>query len=197
MIHVERVELPDGLRALAYRDRLGNLVVYVSDGLDAKGQRAAIMEAIRASRRAGWRKPGLLPVGVGVLVTVRALLGRVGPTIGARPAAWGAAATATALGASAAGIFITSAPQPHRSLAAGRPPGPGTAQPSGQLDPLNVDHDALRGRDARRWIADHHSRGSPPSPSPSPSPTGGTPGICVIVLGIKVCLPPVSVSLKV
>ncbi len=233
MIHVERVELPDGLRALAYRDRLGNLVVYVSDGLDAKGQRAAIMEAIRASRRAGWRKPGLLPVGVGVLVTVRALLGRVGPTIGARPAAWGAAATATALGASAAGIFITSAPQPHRSLAAGRPPGPGTAQPSGQQAGGHAPHRRQVHPVAVASVSPGPGQpassgkprpapaptppGSPPpapapspapspsstqpaptpSPSPSPSPTGGTPGICVIVLGIKVCLPPVSVSLKV
>jgi hypothetical protein len=238
VIHVERVGLPDGLRALAYRDRRGNLVVYVSDGLDAKGQRAAIMEAIRASRRAGWQKPGLLPVGVGVLVTVRALLGRVGHTIGVRPAAWGAAATATALGASAAGVFITSAPQPHRPLAAGRPPGPGTAlpsQPSGQQPGGPAAHRRQGHPVAVASVSPGPGQpassgkprpaptppGSPPpgpapapspapspsptstqpapapSPSPAPSPTAGTPGICVVVLGIKVCLPPVSVSLKV
>ena len=37
MIHLERVRLPDGLKALAYRDQTGNLVIYVSEGLDAKG----------------------------------------------------------------------------------------------------------------------------------------------------------------
>jgi len=237
VIHVERVSLPDGLRALAYRDRRGNLVVYVSDGLDAKGQRAAIMEAIRASRRAGWQKPGLLPVGVALLLGVRALLGRVGHTIGARPAAWGAAATATALGASAAGIFITSAPQPHRSFAAGRPPGPGTtlpAQPSGQqpggpphrrqVHPVAVarvspgpGQPASSGKPRPAPTPPGIPPPSPspapapspapsptstqpapaPSPSPSPSPTSGKPGICVIVLGIRVCIPPVSLSLKV
>jgi hypothetical protein len=41
VIHLERVDLPDGLRALAFRDRNGNLVIFVSAGLDAKQQRAA------------------------------------------------------------------------------------------------------------------------------------------------------------
>jgi hypothetical protein len=237
VIHVERVSLPDGLRALAYRDRRGNLVVYVSEGLDAKGQRAAIMQAIRASRRAGWQKPGLLPVGVALLVGVRALLGRVGHTIGARPVAWGAAATATALGASAAGVFITSAPQPHRPAAADRPPGPGTtlpAQPSGQqprgqtphrrqvhpvavarVSPGGPGQPAGSGKPrpapappgspppspapapAPAPSPTQPTPASAPAPSPSPSTTVGTPGICVIVLGIKVCIPPVSLSLKV
>jgi hypothetical protein len=240
VIHVERVSMPDGLRALAYRDRRGNLVVYVSDGLDAKGQRAAIIEAIRASRRAGWRKAGLLPVGVGLAAAIRALLGRVGHTIGARPVAWGAAATATALGATAAGVFIVSPPQPHHSSAAGRPHGPGTVlpvQPSGQQPGGQAPHhrqvhpvavasvspgpgqpaSSGKPRPAPTSPASPAPGPAPapaPSPSPAPapaptqpvpvpvpvpapSPTVSTPGICVIVLGIKVCVPPVSVSLKV
>jgi hypothetical protein len=239
VIHVERVGLPDGLRALAYRDRRGNLVIYVSDGLDAKSQRAAIMEAVRASRRAGWQKPGLLPVGVGLLAAIRALLGRAGHTIGARPVAWGAAATATALGATAAGVFVVSAPQPHRSPAAARPPGTSTVQPtspSGQQSGGHLPHrhqvHPVAARSVSPGPGQPAGSGQPrpaptspaspppgpapapapspapspsptqpapaPSPSPSPSTTVGTPGICVInLLGIKVCLPPITVSLKV
>ncbi|HEX4657015.1 MAG TPA: hypothetical protein VH307_06500 [Streptosporangiaceae bacterium] len=246
MIHLERVRLPDGLRALAYRDRNGNLVIYVSEGLDAKAQRAAVMEAIRASRRAGWRKTGLLPVGIAMALGIRALLQRAGRTVGARPVAWGAAATATAVGATAAGIFIASAPHPHGPSAAMRPGEPSTVQPSGQQAGGRTPHPRQAhpvavarlspgpGQPAASGQPSPAStspgRPSPtipapgpepsptqpapgpspsptgpapgpspsPSPAPSPSPTGGPPpGICVIVLGIKVCLPHVSVSLKV
>jgi hypothetical protein len=65
MIRIERIELPDGLRAVAHRDANGDLVIYVSRGLDPRRQRAAIMEAVRASRRAGWR--GVLPAGIAML----------------------------------------------------------------------------------------------------------------------------------
>lgn len=132
MIHLERVQLPAGLRALAYRDRSGNLVIFVSDELDAKAQRAAIMEAIRASRRAGWRKAGLLPVGIGVALAVRALLGQVRHAISAQPVAWAAAATATVVGAAAAGVFIASSPHPHAPSAAGQPGAPSVTQPTSQ-----------------------------------------------------------------
>jgi len=233
VIHLERVRLPDGLRALAYRDRHGNLVIYVSEGLDAKGQRAAIMEAIRASRRAGWRKTGLLPVGAALFLGLRALLGRAERSIGARPVAWGAAATATAVGASAAGIFIAAAPHPHGPSAAGRPPGPGTVQPAQPSRPQPGGHASHRrpvhpvavarvspgpglpassghprpaptspGSPAPSPVPSPAPAPSPspsptstqPAPSPSPSPTGGSPAICVFVLGVKVCLPPLSVK---
>jgi hypothetical protein len=196
MIHLERVRLPDGLRALAYRDQDGNLVVYVSEGLDAKDQRAAIMEAIRASRRAGWRKTGLLPVGIGLALTIRKLLGRARSAVHARPVAWAAAATATAVGATAAGIFIMSAPHPHGSSAASVP-GPGSVQPTQSSRPQ------AGGRSARRRVHPvavarvgpaptqpagsgkptpaPTSSGSPapttpaPAPEPSPSATGTQP----------------------
>jgi hypothetical protein len=226
VIHLERVDLPDGLRALAYRDRHGNLVIFVSAGLDAKQQRAAIMEAIRASRRAGWRRTGLLPVGIGLALGIRALLGRVGRMVATRPVAWGAATTAAVVGASAVGIFITSAPRPHAPSAAGPPAGPSAVQPSGrqpggrsphrrQVRPVSV---ARRSPGPGRPAASGSptpaptSPGGPspttpapspgpspspsPAPSPSPSPTGSPPGLCVVVLGITVCLPHVSVSLN-
>jgi hypothetical protein len=240
VIRLERIRLPDGLTALAYRDRNGNLVIYVSEGLDAKGQHAAIMAAIRASRRAGWRKTGLLPAAIALFLAIRALLGRVRRAIGARPVAWGAA-TATVVSAMAAGIFIASAPHPHGPSAARRPGGPSTVQPTppsgqppghaphrGQIHPVVVTRlspgpgqPASSGQP--RPAPTPPGRPSPtrppapapspaplptpaqpapgPSPSlapaPSPAPTGGTPGLCVIVLGVKVCLSPISPSLKV
>lgn len=223
MIHLERVDLPDGLRALAFRDRNGNLVIFVSAGLDAKHQRAAIMEAIRASRRAGWRRTGLLPVGIGLALGIRALLGRVGRMVATRPVAWGAATMATLAGAAAVGIFIASAPRPHARSAAG----PSAVEPSGQRPDGRSPH----GRQVRPVSVARFSpepgqpapSGSPspaptspggpspttpapspgpspspspprpsPSPSPSPSPTGNPPGLCVVVLGITVCLPHLS-----
>jgi len=237
VIHLERVDLPDGLRALAYRDRDGNLVIFVSAGLDAKQQRAAVMEAIRASRRAGWRRTGLLPVGVGLVLGIRALLGRVGRMVATRPVAWGAAATATVVGASAVGIFIASAPRPHAPSAAGPPAAPSAVQPSGrqpggrsphrrQAHPVSVarlspgpGQPAASGSPTpapttpggpspttpRPSPSPSPPRPSPspapspppPPPSPSPSPTGSPPGLCVVVLGIRVCLPRVTASLNV
>jgi len=237
VIHLERVDLPDGLRALAYRDRDGNLVIFVSAGLDATQQRAAVMEAIRASRRAGWRRTGLLPVGVGLVLGIRALLGRVGRMVATRPVAWGAAATATVVGASAVGIFIASAPRPHAPSAAGPPAAPSAVQPSGrqpggrsphrrQAHPVSVarlspgpGQPAASGSPTpapttpggpspttpRPSPSPSPPRPSPspapspppPPPSPSPSPTGSPPGLCVVVLGIRVCLPRVTASLNV
>ena len=237
MIHLERVDLPDGLRALAYRDRDGNLVIFVSAGLDATQQRAAVMEAIRASRRAGWRRTGLLPVGIGLALGIRALLGRVGRMVATRPVAWGAAATATVVGASAVGIFIASAPRPHAPSAAGPPAAPSAVQPSGrqpggrsphrrQAHPVSVarlspgpGQPAASGSPTpapttpggpspttpRPSPSPSPPRPSPspapspppPPPSPSPSPTGSPPGLCVVVLGIRVCLPRVTASLNV
>ena len=225
MIHIERVHLPDGLRALACRDRRGNLVIYVSEGLDAKEQRAAIMEAVRATRRAGWGRTGLLPVGVALYLAIRPLL-RALRVLVARPVAWGAAATATAVGASTAAIFIVAAPPPHRPAAAGQPPGPGStapAQPSGQPPagrapkhrghPVTVasvppggGHSATSGRphpagssgDASSGPAPGSSRSpAPPSPSPTPSPSPAKSPACVLVLGVKVCVPALSVWVRV
>ncbi len=175
MIRLERVRLPDGLKALAHRDRNGNLVIYVSEGLDAKGQRAAIMAAIRASRRAGWPKTGLLPVGIALFLAIRALLGRVGHAIGAQPAAWGAAATATVVGASAAGIFIASAPHPPSPSAAPRRGGPSTvqsarpsAQPPGGQVPRRHAHPVV----VARISPAPGQPASPGQPRPAPTPPG-------------------------
>jgi hypothetical protein len=243
MIHLERVWLPAGLRALAYRDRSGNLVIFVSEELDAKAQRAAIIEAMRASRRAGWRKTGLLPVGVGLALAVRALLGQVRHAISAQPVAWAAAATATVVGTAAAGIFIASAPHPHTPSAAGQPGAPTVTQPASQQPGGHEPHrtgppvavarvspgpgqPATSGRPTPAPTGGRTPTTSPPgpgpspsrtqpgpspspnpaptptssppprpspSPSPSPSPTG-SPGTCIVLLGVTVCLPHLLIS---
>jgi hypothetical protein len=56
MIHIERVELPEGIRAFAHRDN-GGLVVCVSPDLSARERLAAIRQALRAAPAAGWRAP--------------------------------------------------------------------------------------------------------------------------------------------
>ncbi|HMH92808.1 MAG TPA: hypothetical protein VK586_17200 [Streptosporangiaceae bacterium] len=125
MIRIERVALPAGLRAIAQRDTDGILVVYVSERLDAQRQRAAVMEAVRASRRAGWR--GAVPAGVAAFGSVRLLLRRMAARIRTHPASaagWaGGAAAVTA--ATVAGVLVLSmGAGPHRpAKALGSRPG--------------------------------------------------------------------------
>jgi hypothetical protein len=215
VIHLERVPLPQGLRAVAYRDKRGNLVIYVSEMLDAARQRAAVVEAIRAARRNEWRRGGLPSAAIVLLLGIRTVLGRAAGALKARPVAWGTAATTAVLGASAAGVFISAVP--HHVPPQSRRPEPSAVQPltpQGQ-PPGHASHQAH----ARAASAPSRSAGgqaaaakrpqptptssagaSPtptpaPSASPSPTPTQPAPspspsgGICVIVLGIRVCVP--------
>ncbi len=208
MIQLERVAMPEGLRALAYRDPHGHLIVYVSESLDARVQRAAVMEAIRATRRTGWRA-ALPPVGVALVIAVRALMRGAASTVRVRPAAWGAAATATVLSASAAAVFVTMVPH-----GPAHQPGSGTVAPQGQRPAARAHHGTtqpvaaagaspgagqaapalpvpLRTPSAVGSAVSSATSPSPtpvltvPLPTPSPTPT------CVInILGIKVCTPP-------
>jgi hypothetical protein len=217
VIHLERVALPQGLRAVAYRDKRGNLIIYVSETLDAARQRAAVVEAIRASRRTEWRRGGLPSAGIVLLLGIRTVLWRAAGAIKARPVAWGAAATTAVAGASAAGVFITTVPHHPSPPSASRQPPPGAVQPltpQGQ-PPGHASHQAHaravaapsssagRGQAAaaeRGRPVPTSSGGSSPTPapaasaSPSPTPTQPAPspspsgGICVDVLGIRVCV---------
>jgi hypothetical protein len=222
VIHLERVALPPGLRAVAYRDKRGNLIIYVSETLDAARQRAAVVEAIRASRRREWRRGGLPSAGIVLLLGIRTVLWRAAGAVKARPVAWGAAATTAVAGASAAGVFIAAVPHhPGSPPSASRQPAPSAVQPltpQGQ-PPGHTTHQAHaraaatpstaagRGQAAaaeRGRPAPTSSGGSSPtpapapsaSPSPTPAPTQPAPapspspssGICVDVLGIRVCV---------
>jgi hypothetical protein len=215
VIHLERVALPQGLRAVAYRDKRGNLIIYVSETLDAARQRAAVVEAIRASRRTEWRRGGLPSAGIVLLLGIRTVLWRAAGAIKARPMAWGAAATTAVAGASAAGVFITAVPHhPASPPSASRQPGPSAVQPltpQGQ-PPGHASHRAharatsAPNSSAGRGQAAAAERGRPvptsggssptpaPAPSATPSPARPTPapspsaGVCVDVLGIRVCV---------
>jgi len=212
MIHLERVPLPQGLRAVAYRDKRGNLVIYVSETLDATRQRAAVVEAIRASRRNEWRRGGLPSAAIVLLLGIRTVLWRAAGVLKARPLAWGTAATTAVAGASAAGVFITAVP--HHLPSQSRRPEPSAVQPltpQGQ-SPGHASHQvharaaaapsasAGRGQAAAAKRPQPNPTSSPtptpaPSASPSPTPTQPAPspspsgGICVVTLGIRVCLP--------
>jgi hypothetical protein len=236
VIQLERVTLPRGLSALAHRDPDGNLLVYVSAALDATRQRAAVMEAIRATRRSTWRA-GLPPVGLALVLGVKTALRRVASALRVHPLAWGAAATATVAGAATVGALIITTPhQNHPPVANGPEPGPSAAAPlpqPGQRPPAHPGRHRRPGP-STRLVASAGSPGparpstsgkpapepgggapsptpnpqpapapspSPapvptePAPAPSPSPTGGT-GVCVTLLGLKVCLPAVTVKVK-
>jgi len=224
VIRLERVSLPDGLRALAYRDPHGNLVIYVSAGLDASRQRAVVLAAIRATRRTGWRG-ALPPAGVAlVLSAATTLLRQAGRALRFRPAAWGAAATATVVGTATAAVFVTAVPHHRAPAAGGRAQRPSAVAPApGRPAPAHGGHRArtgLTGSDGAPGAEQPATTGKPrpapapasgplpsaaPSPSPSPAPAQPSPspsptgsgGICVTLLGIGVCLPPAQVSVPV
>jgi hypothetical protein len=206
VIHLQRVILPAGLRAVAYRDARGNLVVYVSETLDAACQRAAVMEAIRAARRTRWH--AALPSAIALLLGIRAIAARGLGALKLRPLAWGATATTAALGATAAGVFITAAPHHHAPSAAGRQPQPSAAAPGtrpaqghqGDVKPVSASrtspssgHAASTGKPGPAATS---TANSSPAPSPTPSPTAPSPSpspspslVCVILLGERVCVP--------
>jgi hypothetical protein len=204
VIHLRRVILPAGLRAVAYRDARGNLVIYVSETLDAACQRAAVVEAIRAARRTRWR--AALPSAIAVLLGIRAIAARAFGVVKLRPLAWGATATTAALGATAAGVFVTAVPHHHAPSASGRQPQPSSAAPATR-PARGHQSDITPVAAPRRSPSSGHAAGtakpspaatstgsSSPGPSPTPSPTGPSPSpspslVCVILLGKRVCVP--------
>ena len=212
MIRLEHVALPDGLRALAYRDPRGHLIVYVSTSLDAKAQRAAVMEAIRATRRTGWRA-ALPPVGVALVLVAKALMHGATSTVRIRPAAWGAAAGATVLSASAAAVFVTAVPQHHGPSGPGYQPSPPAAGsssphhqkaaapgPSNPAQPVaapggspGAGRAASAGQSGQAAVSSGSGGAASPAPSSAPVPSAPAPTpsptvTCVInLLGIKVC----------
>jgi hypothetical protein len=128
MIRIERVPLPDGLRALAHRDPDGGLLIYVSSTLDAPVQRIAVMAAVRASRQSEGRTAA--PLGLALLAGLRLGLGNwrgAGPALGrrvalarhirhVRPVGW-AAGSAVAAGAVVAGLILTAPAHLHPAAA--------------------------------------------------------------------------------
>ena len=208
MIHLERVILPAGLRAVAYRDGRGNLVIYVSETLDAACQRAAVVEAIRAARRTRWRTA--LPSAIAVLLGIRMIAAKAFSVVKLRPLAWGATATTAVLGATAAGVFVTAVPHHHAPSASGARPQPSSVRPTvpgarrarsghqGAVSPVaarkspSSGHAASTGKPSPAATSTSGSGStSAPSPTPaaSPSPSPSASLVCVILLGERVCVP--------
>jgi hypothetical protein len=184
MIRIERVSLPPGLRAIAGRDPHGYLVIYVSNALDAKGQRAAVMEAVRASRRAGWR--GVVPVWIAFLAIGRLWLGRATSAVRAQPAALLASTAAVAAAGALAWIILATGPphQPGSAQAVAPPAGsPGvSAQPgapghrSGQVQPVIALPSGTLAGQPRPGTTSPGSGRTPPASGRTPSPTTPAPG---------------------
>src|SRR6185437_7781506 len=105
--------------AVARRDEHGNLFVFVSAELDSRQQRAAVLEAVRASRRAGWR--AALPLWIGLAAGLRFWLRRLQSAIRTQPAAFATGIGAIVAGAVVAGVLLT-APGSHSPLASGGSP---------------------------------------------------------------------------
>jgi hypothetical protein len=207
VIHLERVVLPAGLRAVACRDARGNLVIYVSETLDATRQRAAVVVAMRAARRTRWRTA--LPSAIAVLLGIRVIAARAFAMVKLRPLAWGATATTAVLGATTAGVFVTAVPH-HHSPSASRgqahpssvrpatPATPGT-QPThaghqGTVEPVAARRSPSSGHAAstgKPSPASTSTTGPSPNPTPSaePSPSPSASLVCVILLGERVCVP--------
>jgi hypothetical protein len=172
MIRIERVTLPPGLRAVARRDADGHLVVYVSAELDSRQQRAAVLEAVRASRRAGWR--AALPIWIGLAAGLQFWLRRLQSAVRTQPAAWATGIGAVVAGALIAGVLLAT-PGSHSPLASGGSPG-GTS--SSQIGPYQ--HNGGHGRRHVQPIATYPSASvsgpQPGSSSPGPGSSSPPPG---------------------
>lgn len=164
MIRIERVTLPSGLRAVARRDENGNLVVYVSAELSSRQQRAAVLEAVRASRRAGWR--AALPIWIGFAAGLRFWLRRLQSAIRTQPAAWATGTGAVVVGALVAGLLL-GVPGAHSPLAQGGTPG---ATPTGQGSSSAGSRG--HGRNHVRPISVIPSGSAPGQPGPGSSSPG-------------------------
>ncbi len=100
--------------------------------LDSRQQRAAVLEAVRASRRAGWR--AALPIWIGLAAGLRFWLRRLQSLIRTQPAAWATGVGAVAAGAVVASVLLT-APGSHGPLASGGPTGGAITGPASSGQP--------------------------------------------------------------
>jgi hypothetical protein len=174
MIRIERVTLPSGLRAVARRDDSGNLVIYVAAELDSRTQRTAVLEAVRASRRAGWR--AALPIWIGLAAGLRFWLRRLQSLIRAQPAGWATGVGAVAAGAVVAAVLLTS-PGSHSPLASGGPGGVSTSGPASQGQPGGRGHGRRHVQPVAAVPPGSASGGPQPgSTSPGPGHSSPAPG---------------------
>lgn len=205
MIRLRHETLPAGLCALVRRRGDGDLEVIVSSALSAGRRRAAVRAGLRAIRPAR-RSTGWLPVPA--LITL-ALAGSWLRVVGRLIRLHLAASVAVAATATTAAVVIAvTPPLLHGSPGGGRSPAGGALAP--QPGPTAGLSAPARGRATPSSAAVAQP---PPSavpvaagsligpaatptpqqqttsaPAPSPSATGGSGGICLVLLGIWVCL---------
>jgi hypothetical protein len=185
MYRIERTALPDGLRAVLHWGQNRRRIIYVSATLDAKGQRAAVIAALRASHHARWWTRLVVPLAM-LLAGIRVRLGHVPPRSMAR-LAWAVAAVGVAVvvwafvaaaplhdGASATRVPMSAAARPQPPL--GEQDAPGT--PGGR-HPGQSPWDPTSALSASRPSHQHppaaRSPGSTPSTSPSSVPPTSSP----------------------
>jgi hypothetical protein len=204
VIRVERIALPTGLRAFTERDADGVLVIHVSDKLDSRQQRAAVLEAVRASRRETSRRA--VPAGAGMatfgvarlfsrrllparlmwarLLAVRVMLaplgwlGRMAARARMRPgiaASWAGAAVAVVAGGAVAGLVLSTGTVPHQAAATfGSRPGVSAAA-SARPGPAAGEHGRRGGsRSGGAGPAPGATAGAPPA-RPAAGGEGSSP----------------------
>jgi hypothetical protein len=217
MIRVSHIALPPGLNVLARREADGELVVLVSTALSPDRQRAAVRTALRAVRRADGRA-ALLPLPVVAFLAaswawLRAMLRACRAHWGWTSAVAAATAAAVVLFA----VVLPHGHQPasagrgpgHSRVqgsaprTGAKPPAPSrragsTASPSPASHATPTPSGSVRARTPSSSPSPQPSPSSTPAPSPSsstpapgpsPSPSASSsPGDCVHILGIWVCL---------
>jgi hypothetical protein len=186
MIRIERVRLPPGMTAFAWRKN-GTVVVYVAAGLPPGARLAAIREAMRAAPDAGWRSgrhPALLPALAGGAGLRRAPEGRwpywvlltavvaVAASLIAMTVLYGAGARHAAAGPpGAAPPGGQSSPGPGRAGEPTSSPGSNASLPGGGPAERKP---SPRGPKPQTSGTPLPTPGTSPTPGKSPAPTPGT-----------------------
>lgn len=210
MIRLRHETLPAGLSALVRRRADGDLDVIVSTALSASRRRAAVRAGLRAMQPAGRRETPLRLPALIMLALAGPWLRAIGRLLRLRPAA----SLAVAATATAAAVVIAAAPHLHGPAVSGGYPGAAPAPPPGATarpaapgfaTPSEPAH--ARPLPSAMPVAARSSTGNSPAPAasqpypatsaPQQSPTKPTPaasvnpggnGICVRVLGIRICV---------
>jgi len=184
VIAVRHVTMPEGLSVLAVRDPSGGLTLFVSDGICAERQRAAVRVALRACRRSGWRGtliPALVPtLGASLLARLargRTWLGGITRILRAHAAVTTAA---TVLTVATAAVTVALVPQHGNHLASAGNGAHRSAQGSAVLGGrANHRGGGPRSRPKAHQRARPKPEPTTPVPSgsaaPSPARTHGTP----------------------
>lgn len=205
MIRLRHETLPAGLSAIVRRRADGELDVIVSTALSAGRQRAAVRAGLRTMQPARRR---VAPLPVPALITLAlggTWLRAIGRLLRLRPAATMAVAATSV----AAAVAIVVAPHLHGPAVARRNPAGATVAPppgsaAGPARATPSPPTAARPLPSAMPVAAHSSTAAtapPVTPQPypatssapqqtpgAPTPSGKPGGICLEVLGLRICV---------